>query len=196
MGTILLERGNFNGIDYLETAMKIDLSTICEATATIRRFAKIISQPEDAQLCESIANKYYRDWINNSHKYAKFKPRDLNNKHQIPELIIAEIVDLLLEIPVVQHVYATLKSRNDDLLEHHYIFVAYSLKGMITNDDENLQGIYIAVERAIEPIGLATLFMFQQNGYYECDPIIDKLRSIPKTCIYNRKKILATRNQT
>jgi hypothetical protein len=195
LGSILLEMGNFNGIDYLETAMNVDPGTICEATATIRRFAKIIPDSQDALLCESIANRHYLNWINNSHKYAKFKPRDLNHKHQITEAIIQEIADRAIEIPEIQHIYATLKSRKEDLLEHHCIFATYSLKGLAVTDDEDLQNIYITLENAIESVGLCTIFLFKQNGYYECDPVIDKLRSIPKTCIYNRKKILNANNE-
>jgi hypothetical protein len=58
-------------------------------------------------------------------------------------------------------------------------------------DDEDIDRMYIALELEIDPIGLVTIRLFQQAGYYECDPIIEKLRSIPGTCIYNRKKTLA-----
>jgi hypothetical protein len=52
--------------------------------------------------------------------------------------------------------------------------------------------MYIALERAIDPLGLVTIHLFRHDGYCECDPVIEKLRSIPGTCIYNRKKTLAT----
>jgi Zn-dependent protease with chaperone function len=192
LGSILLKMGNPHGIDYLETAMTVDLGLICGAISTIRQFIKTVTNTEAAELYESIATKHYLNWISNSHKYTKFKPRDLHRKHQISELIIEEVTVRLLEIAEIQHVYATLKSTEADLLEHHYLFVTYKLDNSKLIDYEDLSRLYIELEKAVEPIGICTIFSFQQYGYYECDPLIDKLRSIPKTCIYNRKKRLAT----
>jgi hypothetical protein len=191
LGTVLLKMGNARGIDYLETAMNIDLGLTCEATSTIRQFSKTVANTEVAELYAAIATKYYLEWTSNSHKYAKLKPRDLHRQHRLSELSIEEVTANLIKIPEIQHMYATLKSSQDDLLEHHYLFATYKLDRAQLIDDEDLSKLYIDLERAVEPLGLCTIFQFEQYGYYECDPLIDNLRSIPKTCIYNRKKILA-----
>jgi Zn-dependent protease with chaperone function len=191
LGTILLENNDTSGIEYLETAMKIDTDTIIEAVRVINLFAEKVSDPNESSKCREIISNYYIHGLENRRKYPKFNSRDLNNKHKISVAPIKHIQQELVAIPEIKHLYAFTKSRTDDLLEH-YILVTYSFKDMQSIiESENLEIFCAELVRILEPIGLSTILFFQQDSYYECDPTIESLRAIPGTCIYNRKKVLA-----
>lgn len=191
LGTLLLETNNVSGVDYLETAMKIDADTIMAAVQVIHRFAEKISDPNESNKYRKIISNYYIHGLENSQKHVKFNPRDLNNKHKITPESIQHIHQKLVSIPEIKHLYAVTKSRNDDLLEH-YILTTYSFKDrQATIESEDIEIICIELAKILEPIGLCTILLYQQDSYYECDSTIASLRAIPGTCIYNRKKVLA-----
>jgi hypothetical protein len=193
LGTILLETGNLAGIEYLTTAMNVDPGTIFGAATTIRQFADKIADldPAAADNLKKIASEYYLYVLTNSRKDIKFKTKDLYNKHQIDRSLLDMLGLKLLNLVEIDHLYAVAKSRTDNLLEH-YIFATYSFRDRSAiGDNEDIERMYIALEQTLEPIGLMTILIFKQDGYYERDPVIDRLRSIPGTCIYNRKKLLA-----
>jgi tetratricopeptide (TPR) repeat protein len=192
LGTILLNNNNSDGIDYLETAMNIDPGFISEAITIINHFGDRVPDFAESTRYKSLMSDYYIHGVSSvSQSTNQFTTRDLNNKHQISRDTIELMSSGLIGIPEIQHLYAVRKSRSDELVEH-LIFATYSFRNQLKLvDDEDIDRMYIALERAIDPIGLVTIRLFQQAGYYECDPIIEKLRSIPGTCIYNRKKTLA-----
>jgi Zn-dependent protease with chaperone function len=192
LGTILLDTNNTDGINYLERAMQLDPGTISEAITILNHFGDRVPDVAESDRYKNLISDYYIHGVNSLSKaYNKLISRDLNNKHQLHRDVIELITTSLIDVPEIQHLYAVRKLRSDDLLEH-LILVTYSFKDRLKLvDDEDIEKMYIALERAIEPLGLVTIHLFRQDGYYECDPVIEKLRSIPGTCIYNRKKTLA-----
>nr|WP_219892239.1 M48 family metallopeptidase [Chamaesiphon polymorphus] len=192
LGTILLDTNNTDGINYLERAMQLDPGTIPEAITILNHFGDRAPDVAESDRYKNLISDYYIHGVNSLSKaYSKSISRDLNNKHQLNRDTTELITHNLIELPEIQHLYAVRKVRSDDLLEHR-VLATYSFKDRLKLvDNEDIEKMYIALERAIEPLGLVTIHLFRQDGYCECNPIIEKLRSIPGTCIYNRKKTLA-----